>query len=381
MSNHNIYKAREWMYKRVDEVTGEIKMEYKEGLTGFMQFATNQDISREQGKMSCPCSKCDNEKFINIETVWKHLFWKGFTPGYYIWFSHGEDFGTLPSTSHANRVECGNQRLEDMAIEEENTMNMEEDSGAHIVRDTFRETIEGANIGEEPNEEAKRFYDLLQAARNPIYEGCKDGLSALSAATRLMSIKTEWNLAEECVDAIADFAKDYMPEENLAPGSYYEIQKMVSGLGLPYEMIDVCRDNCMIFWRDDSNLETCKWCGKQRYKETSGRKKIPYQRMWYLPITDRLKRLYQSKRTAAPMRWHAEHEFTGEISHPSDAEAWKHFRNVYNDFAAEARNVYLGLCTDGFNPFGKSGRKYSLWPVIVTPYNLPPSLCMKQQFE
>ena len=97
-----IYRAREWMYNRVDEVTGEIKKEYKEGLTGFMQFATNQEISREQGKMSCPCSKCDNEKFINIETVWKHLFWKGFTPGYYIWFSHGEDFGTLPSTSHVN---------------------------------------------------------------------------------------------------------------------------------------------------------------------------------------------------------------------------------------------------------------------------------------
>lgn len=195
-----------------------------------------------------------------------------------------------------------------------------------------------------------------------------------------MSIKTEWNLAEDCVDAIADFAKDYMPADNLAPGSFYEIQKLVSGLRLTYEMIDVCRDNCMIFWGDDCNLEACKWCEKQRFKETSGRIKIPYQRMWYLPITDRLKRLYQSEQTAASMRWHAEHEFTGEISHPSDAEAWKHFRNVYSDFAAEARNVYLGLCTDGFNPFGKSGRKYSLWPVIVTPYNLPPALCMKQEF-
>jgi len=53
---------------------------------------------------------------------------------------------------------------------------------------------------------------------------------------------------------------------------------------------------------------------------------------------------------------------------------------MYKDFANEHRNVYLGLCTDGFNPFGKSGRKYSLWPVILTPYNLPPSLCMKREF-
>ncbi|KAL1221278.1 hypothetical protein V5N11_032725 [Cardamine amara subsp. amara] len=42
--------------------------------------------------------------------------------------------------------------------------------------------------------------------------------------------------------------------------------------------------------------------------------------------------------------------------------------------------MYLGLCTYGFNPFGKHGRKYSLWPVIVTPYNLPPSLCMRREF-
>lgn len=51
--------------------------------------------------------------------------------------------------------------------------------------------------------------------------------------------------------------------------------------------------------------------------------------MWYLPITDRLKRLYQSERTASSMRWHAE----GEMTHPSDAKAWKHFKTVHSRFA------------------------------------------------
>ena len=59
------------------------------------------------------------------------------------------------------------------------------------------------------------------------------------------------------------------------------------------------------------------------------------------------------------------------MCHPSDGEAWKHFNEVYSDFASEPRNVYLGLCTDGFSPFGMSGHNYSLWPVISTPYNLP----------
>jgi len=66
------------------------------------------------------------------------------------------------------------------------------------------------------------------------------------------------------------------------------------------------------------------------------------------------------------------------MSHPSDGESWKHFNKVYPNFASEPRNVYLGLCTDGFNPFGMSGHNYSLWPVILTPYNLPPDMCKNE---
>ncbi|XP_023639601.1 uncharacterized protein LOC111830945 [Capsella rubella] len=102
-----------------------------------------------------------------------------------------------------------------------------------------------------------------------------------------------------------------------------------NGLGLPSEMIDVCVDYCMIFWKDDEKLQECRFCGKPRYQDTQGRTRVPYKRMWYLPITDRLKRLYQSKRTAAAMRWHAEHSTAnGEITHPSDAKAWKHFQTM-----------------------------------------------------
>ena len=40
----------------------------------------------------------------------------------------------------------------------------------------------------------------------------------------------------------------------------------------------------------------------------------------------------------------------------------------------------LGLCTDGFQPYGQSGQQYSSWPVILTPYNLPPWMCMKEEY-
>ncbi|KAG7531488.1 hypothetical protein ISN44_Un30g000040 [Arabidopsis suecica] len=236
---------------------------------------------------------------------------------------------------------------------------------------------------EDPNFEAKKFYDILDAAKQPIYDGCKEGLSKLSLAARLMSLKTDNNLSQNCMDSIAQIMQEYLPEGNNSPKSYYEIKKLMRSLGLPYQKIDVCQDNCMIFWKETEKEEYCLFCKKDRYRPTQkiGQKSIPYRQMFYLPIADRLKRLYQSHNTAKHMRWHAEHLASdGEMGHPSDGEAWKHFHKVHPDFASKPRNVYLGLCTDGFNPFGMSGHNYSLWPVILTPYNLPPEMCMKQEF-
>nr|GEZ60163.1 hypothetical protein [Tanacetum cinerariifolium] len=46
--------------------------------------------------------------------------------------------------------------------------------------------------------------------------------------------------------------------------------------------------------------------------------------------------------------------------------------------AKEPRNVRLGLAADGFNPFGNLSQSYSMWSVILTTYNLPPWLCIKE---
>ena len=52
------------------------------------------------------------------------------------------------------------------------------------------------------------------------------------------------------------------------------------------------------------------------------------------------------------------------MRHPTDLQQ--------SDFALKPRNVRLGLATDGFNPFGNMNNNYSIWPVILIPYNLPP---------
>ncbi|XP_050211984.1 uncharacterized protein LOC126662140 [Mercurialis annua] len=54
----------------------------------------------------------------------------------------------------------------------------------------------------------------------------------------------------------------------------------------------------------------------------------------------------------------------GKMCHPSDFPAWKHLSELYTEFAEEVRNIRLGLCTDGFQPFGAFGQNYSSWPTF-----------------
>ncbi|GJY92940.1 hypothetical protein Tco_0508722 [Tanacetum coccineum] len=67
-----------------------------------------------------------------------------------------------------------------------------------------------------------------------------------------------------------------------------------------------------------------------------------------------------------------------KMQHPVDGRTWKKFDTRYLDFAAEPRNVQLGLAVDGFNPFSNLSQSYSMWSVILTTYNLPSWLCMKE---
>ncbi|GLT79888.1 hypothetical protein SLA2020_513570 [Shorea laevis] len=67
-----------------------------------------------------------------------------------------------------------------------------------------------------------------------------------------------------------------------------------------------------------------------------------------------------SSKTASLMRWHDE-EWTkdGHIRHPADSLAWKHFDEKYPEFAADPRNLRLGLASDGSNPFKSMNVTYS----------------------
>jgi hypothetical protein len=49
------------------------------------------------------------------------------------------------------------------------------------------------------------------------------------------------------------------------------------------------------------------------------------------------------------------------------------------DLNKDARNVHIGLVTDGFMHYNTSAASYSCWLIIAISYNIPSSLCMKYE--
>ncbi|GJZ67548.1 hypothetical protein Tco_0630788, partial [Tanacetum coccineum] len=302
-----------------------------------------------------------------IEDAKYDLYRYGFVPNYYVWDKHGEQPSQRINREMPNRAKAVNL-----------ARNMVIDAAGSQFEDLI---FEAPTPPEPPNPAAKRFFDLLSKADAPLYKGC-EGHSTLSATSRMLNIKSDFNMSQTCYDRVMQAIKEFIPRSTMC-SNYYESKKMVSQLGLGYLKIDCCPNGCMLYYgKKNEGLDKCYRCDHARYKPKEqgslNGKDISYKYMHYLPLIPRLQRLYMSKETAQHMTWHHEHKREpGVLSHPSDGEAWKKFDQIHAPFAAEPRNVRLGLCTDGFTPFGMSSTSYSCWPVIVTPYNLPPWLCMK----
>ncbi|XP_056688351.1 uncharacterized protein [Spinacia oleracea] len=316
---------------------------HPEYVDGCMQFIAFAKQGLFEGKIRCPCKNCKVDKWFPVNDVERHILFKGFYKSYRNWIFHGKgDMVQRMLGSDGGSTSEGSLAREDGEWTE-----------VHVSYDTYVE-YDDSTI-----EEDATYKKLLQASEEKLYEGY-------------------------AFPQILDF-----------PLSYYYSKKMIKDLGLGYEKIDACPNDCMMYWGAFLEKDKCHVCGKSRWKTTKGKKGddvsdqgtntckkgVPAKVMRYFPLIPRLKRIYMSSETIEDMRWH-DTERLGEddkkiLRHPSDALAWKAFDERHRDFALDPRSVRLGLASDGFNPYRLMNTTYSTWPVVLIPYNLPPWLCTK----
>ena len=107
----------------------------------------------------------------------------------------------------------------------------------------------------------------------------------------------------------------------------------------------------------------------------------PQKVAWYFPLIPRLRRLFASSKDAKLMRWHMEGRKTDtNIRHPANSTQWHLIDWKYKNFGDDPRSLRFALSTDGMNPFGQMSSLHSVWPVLLSIYNVPPWLCNKRKY-
>ncbi|CAL5419916.1 unnamed protein product [Camellia sinensis] len=361
--------------------------QYIDGVREFILFARDH-MKPETDKIWCPCYRCNNHIQKTIEEVEIHLYAYGVVTSYTRWVYHGEGFELNDNDDSQNE----NDEYLDNVTEKSNSPNTEVREVIHDIRSgttTFGYVGEASSsrnpdLPSSCGGETNKFARLMRDAEQDLYPDCQR-FSKLSFMVKLLHLKIFNRWSNKSLTMLLELLKEALPIGETLPCSYNEAKQIIRDLGLDYQKIHVCKNDCVLFWKEYENEDECPTCKAPRYKVRKGKgkgKKIPHKVLRYFPLKPRLQRLFISRKTAIDMKWHKDKRVEEEnvLRHPADSEAWKDFDKKHESFAKDPRNVRLGLASDGFNPFGNMSNSYSIWPVFLVPYNLPPWKCMKDPF-
>lgn len=365
---------RSWVHKKL------FSPNYIAGVKEFMSFIHGK--FSDNVEILCPCGRCLNQKYLCQAGVKKHILMNGMDSTYTRWIHHGENLNidVIDDPIHVHDVDdCS---VHDVELTEDDNYGVDPLEavlgGLHTAEEQTRHDGEIQEGNAEPQEQDSFFKMVMREAKRQLYPGFTK-FSRFSFVVRLLHMKSLYRISNFAFSAVMKLLAEAFPECNTLPKSYNDAKSLLKELGLGYESIHVCYNNCVLFRKKYAKYDNCPVCGLSRWKDPE-RKKIPQKVLRHFPLAPRLKRMFATKEASEEAQWHKlkRQPSEKEMSHPADGEAWQHFDRVYPDFAKGARNLRLGLATDGFNPFSEQNSRYNMWPVLVVPYNLPPWACMQE---
>jgi hypothetical protein len=106
-----------------------------------------------------------------------------------------------------------------------------------------------------------------------------------------MPLKTRFFFSNNCYNALLKLFRDVLLNPNKLPKDMYHSKKLVKGPSMDYEKIDVCRNSCMLFWKEHKDEKQCLKCGKPRYVKVvnddgeTETTEVAHKQVRYMPIT------------------------------------------------------------------------------------------------
>ncbi|KAG7533063.1 Transposon En/Spm-like [Arabidopsis thaliana x Arabidopsis arenosa] len=339
---------------------------YERGAANFVR--TVAAAMGDVDMIVCPCIDCRNIDRHSASVVVDHLVTRGMDEPYKMrsdWYHHGELNPVVGGESNQNQW---NDEIVGLY------------EAAEYLDKEFASKVE---IAEGLDKEEDEFLAKLADAETPLYPSCLNH-SKLSAIVTLFRLKTKNGWSNKSFNELLETLSEMLPADNVLHTSLYEVKKFLKSFDMGYEKIHACVNDCCLFRKNYKKLDSCPKCSASRWKTNlhTGeiKKGVPQKVLRYFPIIPRLKRMFRSEEMAKDLRWHFSNKSSdGKLRHPVDSVTWDQMNAKYPSFAAEERNLRLGLSTDGFNPFIMKNTRYSCWPVLLVNYNLPPDLCMKKE--
>jgi hypothetical protein len=105
----------------------------------------------------------------------------------------------------------------------------------------------------------------LKLSKEPLHKHTK--VIVLVFVARLMAIKSKFAFSNNCYKELLNLISDVLLENYKMPKDMYQSKKFLLGLGMDYEKIDVCGNNCMLFWKETTSEKKCTICGECRFIE------------------------------------------------------------------------------------------------------------------
>jgi hypothetical protein len=256
-----------WMYDGWKK-NGAHSREWVDKTNKFIEHAFSLSNT---GIVRCPYSKCRNGLCYDKKKVSIHIYRFSYMPGYEVWVHHGDEVSENEPVAEDDVTD--KDRMEEML---------------NAICPEFEVDFE-----DPLTPEVQKFFKLLKTSKEVLHKHTT--MYVLSFVTRSMAIKSKFAFSNNCYKELLKLISGVLLVNHKLPRDMYQSKKLFSGLGMDYEKIDVCQDNCMLFWKEHINEKKCLKCGKSRFIEVINADneevmtKIAYKQLCYMPLTPRLK--------------------------------------------------------------------------------------------
>ena len=86
-------------------------------------------------------------------------------------------------------------------------------------------------------------------SKMPLYDGCI-AFTRLLAVLALVNLKARFGWSDKSFTELLVLLKKLLPEDNTLPKSQYEAKKILCPVGMEYQKIHACPNDCILYRND-----------------------------------------------------------------------------------------------------------------------------------